>query len=563
MAIIEKINSPKDLKNLSIDQLNQLAEEIRLIITNTVFTNGGHLSSNLGVVELTIAIEYVFDLPKDKLIFDVGHQCYTHKLLTGRYKNFSTLRQKNGIAGFPRMDESEYDVNTTGHASTSLSIACGLARANVPGQIISLIGDGSLTGGLSYEALNDLTSFNKKQIIIVNDNDMSISKTVGYMSRYLNGLHGSNQAFEEFGLDYLGNINGHNIEELINVLTYAKNCKKSIVLHVKTIKGKGLTEAELDPSGYHGYSPKHWEKPSFSKIMGAKLTKMAAKDKDIFAITAAMEEGTGLEIFKSQFKNRFIDVGICEAHAATMASGLAIGGKKPYFAVYSTFMQRAFDSILHDVCLSNLNVTFCIDRAGVVSSDGETHQGIYDVSFLRLMPNMVIACPKDSIELEQMMDFSLDYFGPLSIRYPKGNIRLEHSIHTPIELGKWEKLTNNNSDIVVLATGAVCVSVACNANIALSKEGKKIDVINARFIKPLDEELLMDIKDKTIITIEDNVISGSFGSAVAEYYVKNNIKANLHILGIGDKILKTASQEELLADNGINCEHLINYIKQL
>lgn len=563
MSILEKIKTPKDLKTLSIDELNILAKEIRSVIIKTVFTNGGHLSSNLGVVELTIALEYVFDLPKDKLIFDVGHQCYTHKILTGRYDKFSKLRQKDGIAGFPRIDESEFDVNTTGHASTSLSIACGLARANVPGQIISIIGDGSLTGGLSYEALNDMTSFNKKQIIIVNDNDMSISKTVGYMSRYLNGLHGSNQAFEEYGLDYLGNINGHNIEELINVLTYAKHCKKSIVLHVKTIKGKGLTEAEIDPSGYHGYSPKHWEKPSFSSIMGTKLAKMASKDKDIFAITAAMEEGTGLEIFKSQFKNRFIDVGICEAHAATMASGLALGGKKPYFAVYSTFIQRAFDSILHDVCLSNLNVTFCIDRAGIVSGDGETHQGIYDVSFLRLMPNMVIASPKDSIELEEIMDFSMEYNGPLAIRYPKGNVRIEHSIHTPIKLGKWEYLINNDNDIVVLATGAVCVSIASNANEKIKPNGASFDLINARFIKPLDEELLLKIKDKTIITLEDNVISGSFGSAVAEFYVKNSIKANLHILGIDDKIIRTGSQEELLRENGLSCDQIVDYIKKL
>lgn len=565
MKLLDNINSPKDLKSLSIDQLYQLAQELREVIINTVFKNGGHLASNLGVIELIIAIEYVFNLPKDKLIFDVGHQCYAHKLLTGRYKEFSTLRQTNGISGFPRREESIYDTTSTGHASTALSIACGLVRSNIEGNIISLIGDGSLTGGLSYEALNDMATLRQKQIIILNDNDMSISKTVGYISRYLNGVHGGGDAFGEYGLNYLDNIDGHNIEDLISALTYAKSSKRSIVLHVRTIKGKGLTEAELDPERYHGYSPKHWDKPSFSKIMGAKLSKMAEKDKDIFAITAAMEEGTGLEVFEKAHKNRFIDVGICEAHAATMASGLALGGKKPYFAVYSTFMQRAFDSILHDICLSNLNVTFCVDRAGIVSGDGETHQGIYDVSFLRLMPNMVIASPKDSVELENMLEFSQKHEGPLTIRYPKGNIRIEYSIHEPIELGKWEYLNrNDDSDVVILATGATCVSVASHAIEFLQQDGINPTLINARFVKPLDSEVLNAIKGKKIVTLEDNVISGSFGSAVAEYYVQNNIyNVNLHILGINDKILKNASQQDLLEQNGLDSYSVRDFIKKL
>ena len=564
MKYLDKINSPKDIKLLSIDELYELAQELREVIINTVFKNGGHLASNLGVVELTIAIEYVFNLPKDKLIFDVGHQCYTHKLLTGRYRQFTTLRQTNGISGFPRPDESTYDTATTGHASTALSIACGLVRTNPEGNVISLIGDGSLTGGMSYEALNDMATLHQKQIIILNDNDMSISKTVGYISRYLNGVHG-NDAFGEYGLNYLDNIDGHNIEELINALTYAKNSKRSIVLHVRTIKGKGLTEAELDPERYHGYSPKHWNKPSFSKIMGAKLAKMADKDKDIYAITAAMEEGTGLEVFEKTHKSRFIDVGICEAHAATMAAGLALGGKKPYFAVYSTFMQRAFDSILHDICLSNLNVTLCVDRSGIVSGDGETHQGIYDVSYLRLMPNMTIACPKDSVELESMMDFSLNHNGPLAIRYPKGNIRIEYSIHEPIKIGKWEYLNkNDSSDVVILATGATCVSIAAHALEFAQKENLNPNLINARFIKPLDEELLISIKDKKIITLEDNVISGSLGSAVAEFYVKNNINnVNLNIMGIDDKILKNASQDDLLDQNGLDSYYVLDKIKEL
>ena len=565
MKYLDKITSPKDIKALNIDQLYELAQELREVIINTVFKNGGHLASNLGVIELTIAIEYVFNLPKDKLIFDVGHQCYAHKLLTGRYDRFSTLRQTNGISGFPRIDESVYDTATTGHASTALSIACGLVRTNPEGNIISLIGDGSLTGGLSYEALNDMATLKQKQIVILNDNDMSISKTVGYISRYLNGVPGRGDAFGEYGLNYLDNIDGHNIEELINALTYAKNSKRSIVLHVKTIKGKGLTEAELDPERYHGYSPKHWDKPSFSKIMGAKLTKMASQDKNIYAITAAMEEGTGLEIFEKTHKSRFIDVGICEAHAATMASGLALGGKKPYFAVYSTFMQRAFDSILHDICLSNLNVKFLVDRAGIVSGDGETHQGIYDVSFLRLMPNMVIASPKDSIEIENMLDFSLQHKGPMAIRYPKGNLRIEYSIHEPIELGKWEYLhRHDDSDIVVLATGATAVSVASHAFETLNSEGIYPTLINARFVKPLDTEVLNAIKDKTIVTIEDNIISGSFGSAVAEYYVKNNIyNVKLHIKGIDDKILKNASQDALLKANGLDGDSISDFIKTL
>ena len=566
MKYLDKIQSPKDLKALSIDELYELAQELREVIINTVFKNGGHLASNLGVIELIIAIEYVFNLPKDKLIFDVGHQCYAHKLLTGRYKDFSTLRQTNGISGFPRIEESVYDTASVGHASTSLSIACGLIRSNVEGNIISLIGDGSLTGGLSYEALNDMATLKQKQIVIVNDNDMSISKTVGYISRYLNGVNTpAGAAFGEYGLNYLDNIDGHNIEELINALTYAKSSKRSIVLHVKTIKGKGLTEAELDPEGYHGYSPKHWDKPSFSKIMGAKLAKIASENKDIFAITAAMEEGTGLEIFKKTHKSRFVDVGICEAHAATMASGLALGGKHPYFAVYSTFMQRAFDSILHDICLSNLNVTFLVDRAGIVSGDGETHQGIYDVSFLRLMPHMVIAAPKDSVELESMLDYSVNHKGPLTIRYPKGNIRIEYSIHEPIKFGKWEYLNkNDDSDIVILATGATMVSVASHALEFLQQEGINPTLINARFIKPLDEEVLNAIKGKKIVTLEDNVIAGSFGSAVAEYYIKNIIHdVKLYIKGIDDKILKNASQADLLADNGLDSYSVRDFIKTL
>ncbi len=565
MTILENIHSPKDLKHLTIDELNQLAQEVRNVIIDTVFTNGGHLASNLGVVELTIAIEYVFNLPKDKLIFDVGHQCYTHKLLTGRYEQFSTLRKTDGISGFPRISESVYDTASTGHASTALAIATGLARAGINGEIVSLIGDGSLTGGLSYEALNDLTSLNKKQIIIINDNDMSISKTINSISRYLNGIHTVSGAnFNEYGLDYLGNINGHNIEELINALEYAKKCKKSIVLHVKTTKGKGLIEAELNPEGYHGYSPKHWEKPSFSHIMGTKLAKMAKDDKDIFAITAAMEEGTGLEVFKGMNPDRFVDVGICEEYAASMASGLALGGKKPYFAVYSTFLQRAFDSVLHDICLSNLNVKLCIDRAGIVSGDGETHQGIYDIAYLRLMPNMVIACPKDSMELENMLEFSKNYVGPMAIRYPKGNVRINYAKHEKIELGKWEYIQKKNSRFVILAMGATCVSVASHAVEFLNEMNIPVTLINARFVKPLDSAILKDIKDKTIITIEDNVISGSFGAAVSEYYILNNIKnVDLHILGINDKILKNATQADLLKENGLDSYSLCNYIKSL
>ncbi len=563
MSLLENINSPKDLKNLNIEELNQLAQELRDVIIETVFKNGGHLASNLGVVELTIAIEYVFNLPKDKLIFDVGHQCYTHKLLTGRYKEFPTLRKTGGISGFPRRDESIYDVASTGHASTALSIACGLVRANVGGEIISLIGDGSLTGGLAYEALNDLSTINRKQIIILNDNDMSISKTVSSISRNLNGLH-SQTTFTEYGLDYLGNINGHNIEELINALTYAKRSKKSIVIHVKTKKGKGLKEAELNPTTYHGYSPKHWEKPSFSHIMGDKLADMAKEDKDIYAVTAAMDEGTGLDLFKTMIPDRFIDVGICEEHAATMSSGLAIGGKKPYFAVYSTFLQRAFDSVLHDICLSNLNVKLLIDRAGIVSNDGETHQGIYDVSFLRLMPNMVIAAPKDGVELENMLVYSQNYVGPMAIRYPKGNVRIDYSTHMKVELGTWEYLQKKDSKVVILATGATAVSIASHAVEFLNEEKIPVSLVNARFIKPLDTKVLDDIKDKTIITIEDNVISGSFGSACMEYYLKNNIhNVDLHLLGIDDKILKNASQADLLQQNHLDSYYLRDLVKSL
>ena len=568
MNLLDNIKQSSDVKKLKIAQLPILAQECRELIINTVMKNGGHLASNLGVVDLVIGVHYVFNFPTDKLIFDVGHQCYTHKILTGRKDKFSTLRQGGGLSGFPKREESKYDTANTGHASTSLSLACGLSRANENAQIISILGDGAMTGGLVCEALNDL-AFDKqkhKQIILLNDNKMSISENVGYISHYLGELNdfkkkGIPAPFSEFGLDYYGSIDGHNYTEIIKALQAAKESTKSILIHVRTKKGKGYLPAEEDPVSYHGYSTGS-SQTTFSSVFGDKICSLAKNNKDIWAITAAMKTGVGLNEFAKLYPDRFVDVGIAEGHGMTMAAGLALGHKKPYFAVYSTFLQRAFDNLLHDVCLNNLPVTICLDRSGIVSSDGETHQGIYDVSFLRCMPNIVIAQPKDYAELEDMLDFSINANYPLVIRYPKGAISTTYTKHDKIELGKFEKLIyNKENSISLIASGATMVEQAYIAAQKLKEKNINVNVINARFVAPLDEQMLKELSNTTIITLEDNTAKGSFGAAVCEFFASNRIISNIYSKNLGTKPDSQDSKNHILEEHKLDALSICNFIQ--
>ena len=564
MAILDSVNSPEDLKKLDPGQLDLLCGEIRSLILDTVFKNGGHLSSNLGAVEAVVALHYVFNAPKDKIIFDVGHQCYAHKILTGRKDEFFTLRTENGIAGFPKTQESVYDVANTGHASTSISLACGLSRALDGGeQIISFIGDGAMTGGLAFEALNDLACMGKKQIIVLNDNEMSISKNVGLISNYLNRLRRERvtRPFALFGLKYIGIVDGHDIKALIKAFNKAKKYSDPVIVHILTKKGKGYKEAEGNPEKFHGYSTSSQSGRSFSQICGETLCELAEKDKDVIAVTAAMASGTGLDVFEKKFPDRFVDVGIAEAHAACMSAGLALGGKKPYFAVYSTFLQRAYDQLLHDVCLNSLPVTICVDRCGIVAGDGETHQGVYDISFMRALPEIAVVAPKDGKELKKTLEWSLTYGKPLAIRYPKAEDVKKYDRHGEIRLGKWEKLTDGSAEAVILATGAVSVADACEVVAQLAKQGIKVDLVNARFIKPFDEEMLGDIKDKKIFTLEDGVRTGGFGEGVIAYYAERGICADVTVFAFDEKPYPLGSVNYIKKFTGTDPDSLCNKIR--
>lgn len=560
MSILDKVNSPKDIKFFDMGQLRELAGDIRQLILDVVLNKGGHLSSNLGVVETIIALHYVFDFDKDRLILDVGHQCYAHKILTGRRDSFATLRSKGGVAGFPKREESVYDAADTGHSSTSVSLACGMLRAkdkSDTSQIVTLVGDGAMTGGLIYEALNDAGSINKKFIMIINNNDMSISRNVGNVADYLRDLDRVRQPFREYGISYYGSVDGHCLEDLITAFRKAKDSAASIIINVHTQKGKGYKEAEMHPDIYHSYSPVLSDE-SFSSRMGKKLLEIAKKHPDVFAITAAMADGTGLDRLRDVLPKQFADVGIAEEHALCMASGMAISGKKPYFAVYSSFLQRAYDQVIHDMCLNDCAVTLCIDRAGFIGGDGETHQGLYDVSFLRAVPGITIFAPKDYEELDNALDWSVSYTKPLAIRYPKYNPVTKYASHTPVTLGKWEYQLFNDKDTVVLAFGAVMNDLAMQAYAS----DPCFDIVNARFAKPLDEELLDSIAHKNIITMEDNVLSGGFGSAVLEYYNKKGISAKVLIKAAPDKIMPVASMKELLDMCGFSIKQITEDIRR-
>lgn len=614
---LENIKSPQDLKKLSMNELKKLTEEIRHTIIHRVSKNGGHLSSNLGVVELTIALHYVFDSPIDKIIWDVGHQSYTHKLLTGRYERFWSLRKYNGISGFPRRRESEHDAFGTGHSSTSISAALGIIEGRDKNKeefkVIAVIGDGAMTAGLAFEGLNNAGELKKDIIVILNDNEMSISPNVGAISAYLNrimtgdlyqkfkrdtryilqgipklggtaakiaqkteemlkGIFLPGILFEELGFNYVGPIDGHNIEILIETLKRIRTSRSPILLHVITQKGKGFEYSERNPSLFHGVGPFRIETglplddpdANYSEIFGDTLIELAMKDNKIIAISAAMKEGTGLKNFAKIYPDRFYDVGIAEQHAVTFAAGLATQGLKPVVAIYSTFLQRAYDEIIHDVCLQNLHVVFAIDRAGIVGEDGPTHNGIFDLSYLRHIPNMVVMSPKDASELKVMIEFALNYNGPIAIRYPRDKAALSENIFNPpvnFRLGESE-IVNTGKDVAVIAIGNT-VSAALKAAKRLEKEGISVMVINARFVKPLDERMIKDIAITIprIITVEENILEGGFGSAILEFLNKEGIQPiRLRRLGIPDVFIEQGSQNELRKIYGLDEEGICNAV---
>ena len=559
MRILDKIKLPDDIKSLDVQELNTLSDDLREVITKYTLSNGGHLSSNLGVVDLTCALSYVFDFPKDKLIFDVGHQCYAYKILTGRLDEFKKLRQKNGLSGFPKREESKYDTVNSGHASTALSIACGMARGNCDGQIICLIGDGAMTGGLFYEALNDVLTLDKKVIIIINDNNKSISDNVGFINDYLKIVRKYGNEIECLNIETLNNIDGHNISDLIGKLKYAKNSDKSILLHVVTQKGKGMLCAEEDPSKFHSVG-KSGIMPSYGHIFGETIVDLAKNNSDIFTITAAMAEGTGLSEFSKTFPDRFIDVGIAEEHAVTMSAGLALAGKKPYVAIYSTFLQRAYDNVLHDICLNRLPIVLCIDRAGFVGGDGETHQGLYDVAYLGSMPNMSIFAPMDGEELRAILKWSQSYAQPLAIRYPKSEISFSNIDHSAIEYGKWEYLSNNNSKNILISNGDVLSNTVKAAEILRTK-GLDVDVVNARFIKPIDKDLISSIKnDKNIFFFEEYTSGGSVYTQALEYLNKCEYSSKIYGVNVANQPFSVASRTELIESANLDVDSIVEFV---
>ena len=598
---LDNINNPKDLKNLNIEDLPELCSEIRDFLVHKISKTGGHLAPNLGVVELTVALHYIFNSPEDKIIFDVGHQCYVHKILTGRKKGFDTLRKLNGLSGFPKTHESEHDIFDTGHSSTSISSALGIATANKldgkPHYTIAVIGDGALTGGLAFEGLNNSNVKDTNLIVILNDNQMSISPSVGGLSLYLNKIRSnsfytssknslkniltkipllgkiiykllswlkkglkhimlpSSIMFEQFGFSYLGPINGNDINDLTEFLENAKNVNKPVLIHVITKKGKGYTPAENDPGKFHGVTPFEIEtgnllkvsSTSYSSEFGRIMVEEANKNDKLIAITAAMRDGVGLNKFSQKFKDRFFDVGIAEEHAVTFASGLAKQGYTPVFAVYSTFLQRSYDEIIHDVALQNSHVIFAIDRAGVVGADGETHHGLFDLAFFSNIPNITLMAPKDGDEFEDMLKFAFKYNGPIAIRYPRGSYVKTLAANTKkceIQHGKAEIL-KEGKDITILAYGKTVSRALEIANI-LKKKRISAEVINVRFLKPIDKETICNsiFKTKKVVTIEDAYIEGGLATKVKDIILsQKNIKGLF--FGYPNEFIKHGSIEEL------------------
>ncbi|MBQ4268441.1 MAG: 1-deoxy-D-xylulose-5-phosphate synthase [Clostridia bacterium] len=567
--------TPQNVKNYSHSQLNVLCDQLRNFIYDTVLQCGGHLASNLGAVESTVALFYTFDFPNDKIVFDVGHQCYPYKILSGRKDAFHTLRQFGGISGFPKRSESEYDSYDTGHAGTSVSAALGIAKArDLTGEnynVIAYIGDGSFNNGLIYEALNSLKILNTKILIVLNDNGMSISPTVGGMHEILSGIDGENpqekiRLLEQFGLTYVGVKNGNDLEEMLDCAKQAKELLKngSVLLHIATKKGKGYEFSEDHPTNTHGVSPAHTVKDrEYSEVLGETLCEMAETNPRVAVVSAAMKESLGLETFFNRFPERAFDVGICEEHASVLCASMASAGVKPYYAIYSTFLQRAFDEIVHDVCMMDLPVTFCIDRAGISGADGETHQGVFDLSYLSMIPNLTIIAPKDTDEFKKALQFSENFEKPLAIRYPRAGKFLFKTDEKPLELGKWEYLhKTGKSRVTVLAAGERGVTTAMQTLQSLQAKGKNFDVVNARFIKPLDFDLLSNIESETVITIEDNVLYGGFGNAVALWATQNGLSYRVKCFAYDDKFIVHGGVAQLQKLYGVDPETIEKFIEE-
>ena len=615
--MLEKIQKPNDIKKIPADQLPALAEEIREFIIESLSKTGGHLASNLGVVELTIAMHRVFDLPKDKLIWDVGHQSYTHKILTGRKDGFETLRREGGISGFPKRSESDCDVFDTGHSSTSISAGVGYVRARELKKenysVVSIIGDGALTGGMAYEALNNAASLKSNFIIVLNDNEMSITENVGGMSSYLSGLRTASaytdfkmdvtkalnripgigpgmvdamrktkssikqiiipgMLFEDMGLTYLGPVDGHNIPQLIKTFQEAKRFEGPILVHVLTQKGRGYEPAMRHPARFHGAGPFDVKtglpvgksNPTYTDVFSTVMRKMGDRRKDVAAVTAAMMTGVGLKRFSNMFPDRCFDVGIAEEHAVTFAAALSLGGITPVVAIYSSFLQRAYDQIMHDVCMQNLHVVFAIDRAGLVGYDGETHHGIFDLSYLGSMPNMTILAPKNLWELSDMIKFAVDYDGPIAVRYPRGEAYAGlKEFRAPICLGKSEVI-HEGSRVALFAVGSM-VKMAEEVQKQL-KERMDMDaaLVNARFVKPIDEELLRSFADtyELVVTLEENVKDGGFGERVLAFAEEEDLPFGVEIIALPDRFIPHGSVSYQMKQVGFTPEDICGRIEE-
>ncbi len=617
MTYLDKINSPEDLKKLEVKKLDKLAEEIRAFLVNSISKTGGHLASNLGVVELTIALHYCFNCPKDKIIWDVGHQAYTHKILTGRKNEFVSLRKLDGLSGFPQIKESPYDSFTTGHSSTSISAALGIATArDIKGEsfnVAAVIGDGAMTGGLVYEAMNNAGRSNTKMLIVLNDNQMSISENVGAMSRYLSELRTAekymdaktdikktldkvpvighsltnfvgmtkegikhtlmpNIMFEQLGLKYIGPVDGHDIKKLVHILNKIKKINAPVLLHVITQKGRGYKPAETSPSKYHGVGRFEVEtgkmltsavRDTYSDIFSKKLIRLAREDKRICGITAAMPSGTGMDAFGRAFPQRMFDVGIAEEHAVTFAAGLAKCGMIPVFAVYSTFLQRSYDQIIHDVCIQKLHVVFALDRAGIVGDDGCTHQGIYDLTYMAGIPGMTVMAPKNMYELEDMLEFAVKFDGPISLRYPRGAASdILKSVRQPVEYGRSETVYKGEK-IALLSMGAMADSVI-GVYERLVADGYKPELINVRFVAPIDENMLDRVKNfDYIFTFEDNILSGGFGSLAGSRLMEKGSRAVMHSFAFPDAYIEQGTRAQLFERYGMDSEGLYKKIKDI
>jgi 1-deoxy-D-xylulose-5-phosphate synthase len=615
MKILPTLSSPRDLKKLSVPELKDLCAEIRTYLVDVVTNVGGHLASSLGTVELTVALHYLYDAPRDKIVWDVGHQAYVHKMLTGRLELLKTIRRFEGISGFCKRDESEYDPFGAGHASTAISSAFGLSAArDLSGEdykVVAVVGDGSLTGGLSYEGLNNAGASGSDFTVILNDNKMSISPNVGAISRYLadvitdplynrlkddiwhslgkiprltaplralgkrldeslKSLLTPGMLFEDLGFKYVGPIDGHNLEDLTRILGKTRQLKEPVLLHVITQKGHGHQPAEKNPTKYHGVAPHNKPKskpaktPSYSDILGQTLERLARRDKRIVAITAAMAEGTGLADFRDKLPEQFFDVGIAEGHAVTFAAGMAAEGFRPVCAIYSTFLQRAFDHIIHDVALQNLPVVFCLDRAGIAGEDGPTHHGCLDLAYLSIIPRMVVAAPKDGDELADLLFTALAYDGPFAIRFPKGGCLkwTNHKSFTPLQIGKWERLQAGDS-AALLAVGSM-VGTAVEVAERLAADKISLEIINARFVKPFDTEMLNTItnKHRCVFTLEEGCLTGGFGAAVLQYVERHcGRRPRIHCLGLEDNFIPHGPRGLLLDRVGLSAPRIEKTIR--